>query len=283
MFLSKPFACLLGACLVCFAAPIRAQTPPLQPAAAPAHVPLQYTDANYAQAEKYMPYNVDRLVLHAVEDPVWLADDRMIYRDTGARGETFMLVDPAKGTKQPAFDQAKMAHALQPLNSNAAEPFDQYHLPLGVFSLADHDQSVIFGAIGNRIKCDLSGEGVCRPLDPPQPPQQKPGGTRSRRRHTEGGEDIAPDGVHAVFIRDYNLWLRNKLTGAETQLTFDGVKDFGYATDNAGWTHSDDPIVVWSPDSMHIATFQQDRRDVRYERDRGTPDVDGVEVSAARR
>ena len=45
-------------------------------------------------------------------------------------------------------------------------------------------------------------------------------------------------------------------------LTKDGVKDFGYATDNAGWTRSDRPIVLWSPDSKKIATFQQDQRAV---------------------
>jgi dipeptidyl-peptidase-4 len=49
-------------------------------------------------------------------------------------------------------------------------------------------------------------------------------------------------------------------TGAETQLTTDGVKDYGYATDNAGWKHSDNPILLWSPDSKKIATFQQDQR-----------------------
>ena len=32
------------------------------------------------------------------------------------------------------------------------------------------------------------------------------------------------------------LWVRDVATGKETQLTTDGVKDFGYATDNAGWT-----------------------------------------------
>jgi dipeptidyl aminopeptidase/acylaminoacyl peptidase len=38
------------------------------------------------------------------------------------------------------------------------------------------------------------------------------------------------------------------------------VKDYGYATDNAGWQMSDNPILVWSPDSKKIATFQQDQR-----------------------
>ena len=53
-----------------------------------------------------------------------------------------------------------------------------------------------------------------------------------------------------------------RATNKETQLTNDGVKDFGYATDNAGWTHSDRPILLWSPDSKRIATFQQDQRGV---------------------
>jgi len=72
----------------------------------------------------------------------------------------------------------------------------------------------------------------------------------------------SPDGTRAVFIRDWNLWLREVATGKETALTTDGVRDFGYATDNAGWAKSDRPIVVWSPDSKKIATFQQDQRGV---------------------
>jgi len=58
------------------------------------------------------------------------------------------------------------------------------------------------------------------------------------------------------MIRDNNLWVRDA-GGKETQLTTDGIKDFGYATDNAGWTSSERPIVLWSPDSKKIATFQQ--------------------------
>ena len=45
-------------------------------------------------------------------------------------------------------------------------------------------------------------------------------------------------------------------------MTSDGVKDFGYATDNAGWASSDRAIVLWSPDSKKIATYQQDERKV---------------------
>jgi dipeptidyl-peptidase-4 len=72
----------------------------------------------------------------------------------------------------------------------------------------------------------------------------------------------SPDHARAAFIRDWNLCVRETADGKETQLTFDGVKDFGYATDNAGWTRSNRPVVLWSPDSTKIATFQQDQRGV---------------------
>lgn len=92
-------------------------------------------------------------------------------------------------------------------------------------------------------------------------------GTRStynppRRASAPDNSVVSPDGKRAVFIRDYNLWVTDLASGKETQLTKDGVKDFGYATDNAGWTRSDEPVVLWSPDSKRVATFQHDGRGV---------------------
>jgi hypothetical protein len=73
---------------------------------------------------------------------------------------------------------------------------------------------------------------------------------------------VSPDGKYTAFIREWNLWMKENETGNEIQLTTDGVKDFGYATDNAGWRQSDRAIVSWSPDSKKIATYQQDQRHV---------------------
>jgi dipeptidyl aminopeptidase/acylaminoacyl peptidase len=77
-----------------------------------------------------------------------------------------------------------------------------------------------------------------------------------------GNPAQSPDGKRTAFIKDFNLWVRDVTTGQETQLTTDGVKDFGYATNNAGWTKSDAPVLAWSPDSKRIATFQHDGRGV---------------------
>jgi len=215
--------------------------------------PRTYTDKDYARAEKFMPYNVNSLVLHGVENATWLADGRMTYRDTGAKGNTFMLIDPVKKSKGKAFDQEKLAAALKPFNPTST-PIDANHLPLNGFALSNNDQTVTVNSYGKKLSCDLSGAGVCTSAE------ASAGSTARPRRRANGGVDISPDGTKAAFIRDWNLWLRDTNSGKETQITTDGVKDYGYATDNAGWQHSDNPILVWSPDSKRIATFQQDQR-----------------------
>ena len=103
-----------------------------------------------------------------------------------------------------------------------------------------------------RAGATLEAIGVTAPAGPAGPGRfgGASGGARS------------PDGKKEVFIKDWNLYVRDIGTKQEKQLTTDGVKDFGYATDNAGWKHSDRAIVLWSPDSKKVATFQQDQRHV---------------------
>src|ERR1700746_729646 len=72
----------------------------------------QLTTEDYARAEKFMAYNVNSLVYHGVSRPTWMEDGRFWYRDNGPDGVTFIVVDPVKGTKTPAFDQTKLAAAL---------------------------------------------------------------------------------------------------------------------------------------------------------------------------
>jgi dipeptidyl aminopeptidase/acylaminoacyl peptidase len=212
-----------------------------------------YTDADYAQAERFMEYNVAGLVYHTVEKPTWLADGRFWYRDAGPDGVTYTLIDPAKRMKGPAFDHSKVAAALNALARSrggakgAASPLEAGHLPIDDFTPGDGDRTVVLTIGEELVRCDLRGAGGCRDAG-----------------SLNGGLvelfDLSPDGKRAAFIRGDNLWVRDVRSGRDTQLTTDGAADFGYATDNAGWTHSARPILVWSPDSKKIATFQQDQR-----------------------
>ncbi len=196
-----------------------------------------------------MSYNVAPLVYHGVSDPQWLADGRFWYRDAGPDGTTFMMVDPTRRTMAPAFDHAKMAAALTRL-LGGRNAVSAGRLPFREFVPELNGETVIVQVNDQPLRCDLSGPGECHVVVAP-----KPAGKVGQEP-----VDVSPDGRRGAFIRDWNLWVRDMATGAETQLTTDGVKDFGYATDNAGWIHSDNPILLWSPDSKKIATFQQDQR-----------------------
>ncbi len=215
----------------------------------------KYTTADYARAEAMLSYNVTPLVYHTVERPVWVDGDRFWYRDRGPEGFTFTLVDPAKGGSAPAFDHAKLAAAMVAAKSGAK--VDEHFLRLTDLTFEGGKEVATVMAGAARLRCDVSGEYTCAMVDPLGSGQEAaPVG----RRRSATNEVVSPDGSKAAFIRDWNLWMREVKSGKETQLTKDGVKDFGYATDNAGWKHSDAAILVWSPDSKKIATFQQDQR-----------------------
>ncbi len=201
------------------------------------------TADDYARAEKFLPGNVERLVTGMVR-PVWIGGtEQFWYRKTADDSVEFVLVNAATGNEEPAFDHAKLAAALGKFTGRTLDP---QHLPFFGIQFSPDMRSVTVAVGPKRYLCDRSGSS-CSAQDAAR-------GGESRN------EALSPDGKRAVFIRDWNLWVRDVATGAEKQLTTDGVKDFGYATDNAGWISSDRPVVLWSPDSKKIATFQQDQR-----------------------
>lgn len=224
------------------------------------------TAADYARGEKFMGYNTNPLVDHSVQ-PAWLPDGRFWFHDSSATGSEFVVFDPVKLTRQPAFDQEKVAGAL---SKAAGRTYDRGHLPFMRFDYSADGKAILFAIGDKRWKCDTTGDSCAvQSTDP--------------RRE----EVLSPNKKLAAFIRDYNLWVRDVESGSQTQLTTDGVKDYGYATNNAGWIHGDDPVLMWSPDSKkncHLSTGPaQGGRDVPG-RDQGrASDVAGVEISSAGR
>ena len=77
-----------------------------------AQVGRQLTREDYLQAERFMAYETNPLVFHTFAAPTFLPDGRFWYRDHAPDGVTFLIVDPVRATKGPAFDHARMATAL---------------------------------------------------------------------------------------------------------------------------------------------------------------------------
>jgi len=215
------------------------------------------TAKDYEHAESFMSYNTEPFVDHGAVRPNWLPGDSFWYRDLNSQGSEFILVNPLKKTRSAAFDQSKLAAAL---STATGKQYAALMLPFQTFNFTADGKSITFQANEKNWICDLASYQLSADTS-----RASASGRRGSRGTRGGGGNpavLSPDGKKEAFIKDNNLWVRDIKTKQQTQLTTDGIKDYGYATDNAGWKSSDAPIMLWSPDSRKIATFKQDQRNV---------------------
>lgn len=218
-------------------------------AAAGMAVPIQkekqvLTSEDYAQAEKFLRQNTSLLEFGTNVRPNWIDKHAFWYRNDIPEGYEFILVDVHNRRRQRAFDHDELASALSGAAGRTYEPFG---LPFQNIAFSDDRNSLTFTVGSTEYVYDVISNRCTK------------GKARTR---VDRNAVVSPDGNLAAFIRDNNLWVRDLATGEESPLTTDGVRDFGYATNNAGWTKSDRPVLLWSPDSKKIATFQHDARGV---------------------
>lgn len=209
--------------------------------------------ARYRAAETLLPHNWPKLVRAGATSPHWIAGgDRFWFAATTQAGTEFRLVDPELGTNAPAFDHARVARSLE---RALGRPIDQADLPVRQIDIGGPD--LLFTVDGQRWRCTLADYVAT----------QDPAGTPARE------EAVSPDGTWAVELRDHNLVVRNRRSGAERQVTSDGRKDFSYATppdltaNQAFLDHfgvAAPPVVLWSPDSTRFVTHRIDQRDVEW-------------------
>ena len=238
--------------------------------AAPPSVPAQtgrMTAAEYDRAVNQLAQNLTGLVIGGAVSANWMTDGRFWYRAQTTTGTEFRTVSPTARRMSPAFDHQKLATSL---STTVGTPMNAVQLPFERIDFNARLDSVSFDLGQRRYRCDVAGH-TCVAAG-----SAIGGGGRGGRGGRGGGGggvgggrgnagptvSVSPDGKKAAFVRDWNLWIRDVATSQERALTTDGVKDFGYATDNAGWRTGDRPMILWSPDSRKIATQQQDERKV---------------------
>ena len=206
---------------------------------------ITVSEDDYARAESMLSTTTRSMVYHTTLRPNWLDEDRFWYLHASPEGSEFILIDPGQGQQNPLFEHARMAEAISGyLQSPEAE------VDFSRFSFDPESERIrSFSGQDESMACSIVTY-ICESVNETD---------RSGIRPTAA---VSPDGKYEAFRRENNLWVRVIETDEEQQLTFDGVEDFGYATNNAGWVKNDRPVLLWSPDSKKIATFQHDGRGV---------------------
>ena len=204
------------------------------------------TTQDYQAAEQLLrrPARPGELVIGDKITPQWIdGGARFWYAVSTGTGMRFVLVDPAAGSREPAFDHARLAAALAAASGQQVAP---EALPFMAIELAGN--AVEFDAFGEHWRCRLDNYACERAeFTPPGNPLEVP----------------SPDQKVAVSRRGHDLWARSLADGREWALTTDGAPDYQYGagpdcTSNStllrkfGVPHPP-PAVAWSPDSTRVA------------------------------
>lgn len=208
----------------------------------------------YARAERFLAPNARRLVFQTGVVPHWIGDsDRFWYRNETAHGVEFVLVDPERGERPPAFDHAKLAAAL---SVRTGKPYRAGLLPFDEIAVDDGGQTIRFDIDGQRWAWDVDHGALHDEGDRAGEPEN---------------EVPSPDGQWFAFVRDHDLFVRGGPDGREIRLTDDGEADNDYATPlpsplpGAGIRSNrpmpSGPAVIWSPDGTRLITHRIDSRD----------------------
>lgn len=198
---------------------------------------------DYARAESRLSSSAYPLLKDMIREQHWVDDLHLWYRKTCLNRDVFVWFDVASKKKSVLFDNVMLSKAMCKLTGK--------QLPSNIQAIEKKNNSVYLKQDDLWYLWDAASSSLTL--------MQAPVTMENAETEIPG---LSPDGKLQAYIVNYNLWVRNLLTGQTKQLTFDGKKDDGYATDNAGWRGSPDAVVKWSPDSKKIATFQLDERNV---------------------
>jgi dipeptidyl-peptidase-4 len=214
----------------------------------------QGTKADYERADK-LGGLVQGRVFKSKVTPHWLeGNSRFWYRNDLVDGKReFIFVDVEKGTREAAFDHAKLAAVLK---EKLGKEIAADKLPLEGIQV-EGDGAIRFNVEGKGWNFEPASGALmeAEQIKLLEPRRQERGGSargasgpRGRRAGFAQRRDESPDGKKTVSIREHNVFVKFKDGGEEVQLTTDGKPEDSY-----------EGGVFWAPDSSRFVALKTQR------------------------
>lgn len=203
-----------------------------------------------------------KMVFNTTLYPNWIADtDHFWYQRHSRKGYEYRLVNAKNNNNEIAFDHQILAKVLSDV---VAQEVDVENLPLENLKITLSPRTVSFDAFGRRWSYSF-GSHNCKEV-----------------HYLPKEYKVSPDGSVAIFIKDYNLWLRDLKSGSEKPLTTDGERFYNYASTTTVYGRHEIPLTLealWSPDSKRVFTQLIDSRKLQ----KAPPLVDHVPADGSLR
>ncbi len=198
----------------------------------------QLTPEDYQRADSTRFLN--DLVYHSAISANWIGETHNFWYQVKTRqGNEYFLVDAAQREKRQAFDQESLAGLLEEETGREQDAFD---LSIRNISFDEELNHMEFISGQTRYRLDLEDYTL---EEVEQVRNDRRGGGYWGSTDHELGSDpvISPDSQYVAFIREYNVYVRERGSNGEIyQLSFDGSEGEYYSGN-----------LRWSPDSEFIA------------------------------
>ncbi len=237
---------------------------------AQAHSSAAVTRANFGLAAKFSEENIKQNLFDLNVVPNWThIGDQFWYRWATSKGVEFYLVDPARKSLLPVFDNAMLAAQLSKTLGTAVDPL---HLPMDSLTFTAPDK-VQFQVQTTLYEYDR-GNRQLKTIGPAEPdPRLSAAYIDYFKSLTGGGIPkgttlTSPDGRWAVFVRNHNLYVTDSKDAArqEHPLTSDGEPYHSFNLFDEGSADSVSkslPFIVWIPNTNRFYVKRSDRRKVK--------------------
>jgi dipeptidyl aminopeptidase/acylaminoacyl peptidase len=196
----------------------------------------QVTPVDYQRADSIIKLN--DLVYHQINSVNWIDSTSTFWYQVKTRdGAAFTLVDAAKLTRKPAFDVAKLVEQLNKQPGIKTTPKSVQFQKLKFDLKANKFQFLLDKTYWtcNLKTYTLTKDSVAKP-EGPHPYWNDNFDELGNKPVT------SPDSIWVAFIKNYNVYIRNKKDNKEIQLSFDGSAGDYYSS-----------YFSWSPDSKKLA------------------------------
>ena len=209
-----------------------------------ASINAQVTVADYHRADSLAEKFRDKTWYGNVR-PTWAGETNVFtYENQTPEGTVYILVDPVKKTKAEAFNTEKLARKMSEISDTLIEAGN---LPIRRVTFNENLKS--FSFIWNNVKwtCKIpsykleSGER-----------EDERNWRRGRGEWVWGSRDelsndpvSSPDNKWEAYIEDYNVYVKNKESGDDYRLSYDGGIGTYYSS-----------FMEWSPDSKKIMAYR---------------------------
>ncbi len=171
--------------------------------------------------------------------PTWIGDSSSFwYIQNSPEGKNYIKVDATKKSKEPLFDQKKVAVAL---SSQLDREIDPTNLSLQRLKVSDDFQKIDFQFGGKVWSFDTTTSSLEDRGAIPAAPKQR---YWMEYNDEKNGEAVtSPDGTHIAYIKNDNIYVKELSSGTERQISLDGTLGNYYSS-----------YIRWSPDSKYVTS-----------------------------